>query len=159
MRLYFLTFVSILVATVSCAQSDSSENNEIFFTSCLETQPMYPGGREAMVKLFNDSMNYPETALKEGIGGTVIVQYVVDTFGNTLDIQVYQSICDELDQEAIRLTSLLKGWTPATHNLQKTRSFHRQPFTFVIDEVEQITLEYNKKPAANIAFAKYRAGQ
>ena len=140
MRICFLTLVSILIATISSAQSDSTETTEIFFTSCLETQPIYPGGKEAMFKLFNDSMNYPQGAVKQGIGGTVIVQYIVDTFGNTIDIQVSQSICDELDKEAMRLASLLKGWVPATHNFRKIKSFRRQPFTFVIDEVELITL-------------------
>ncbi len=150
MRLYFLTVVSILIATISCAQSDSTETSELFFTSCFETEPIYPGGKEAMFKLFNDSMNYPEGAVKQGIAGTVIVQYIVDTFGYTIDIQVCQSICDELDKEAMRLTSLLKGWVPATHNSGKIKSFRRQPFTFVIDEVELITLNTIKNTAATM---------
>ena len=140
MKLYFLILVSILIGHVCSAQSDRSKNSEIIFTTCLEIQPIYPGGKGAMFQLFNDSMNYPEEAVKQGIGGTVIIRYIVDTFGNTIDIQVCQSICDELDKEAIRLVSLLKGWTPAINNSQKIRSFRRQPFTFVIDEVELITL-------------------
>ena len=81
-------------------------------------------------------MKYPAQAEKQGIGGKVIIQYTVDTFGNTVNIKVYKGVCDDLNQEAIRLTSLLKNWIPATQNGKKINSVDRlQPFFFIADKV------------------------
>lgn len=88
-------------------------------------------------------MNYPEQAEKQEIGGKVIIQYIIDTFGNTTDIKVYEGVCNDLNQEAMRLTYLLRGWTPAAQNGKRINSVNKQPFIFVIDEVKLLTKNYD----------------
>ena len=83
-----------------------------------------------MRKLFTQNMRYPKTAEKQGIGGKIIVQYAVDTFGNTIDVKIIKGVRDDLDKEAIRLIKLLKDWIPATLNGHKTTHYLMQPFTF-----------------------------
>ncbi len=137
MKIYFLSIAFILGGQLCFSQFDSLKQSEVVFTSgCLEIPPKYPGGRDAIIKLFTDSMKYPAQAEKQGIGGKVIIQYTVDTFGNTVNIKVYKGVCDDLNQEAIRLTSLLKNWIPATQNGKKINSVDRlQPFFFIADKV------------------------
>ena len=76
-------------------------------------------------------MQYPKKADSQGLGGKVIVQYVIDTFGNTTDVKIFQGVRKDLNNEAIRITRLLKGWTPATLHNKKIISYKRQPFIFI----------------------------
>ena len=137
MKIYYLTIVFIFGGQLCFSQFDSLKQSEVVFTSgCLEIPPKYPGGQDAIIKLFTDSMNYPAQSEKQGIGGKVIIQYTVDTLGNTVNMKVYKGVCDDLNQEAIRLISLLKNWIPATQNGKKINSVDRlQPFYFIADKV------------------------
>jgi TonB family protein len=99
---------------------------------CEEIPPLYPGGKNAISKLFEDSVKLPKNS--DCITGKVIVQFVVDKSGKVCDIRIAQSLRADLDKEAIRLIGLLKKWKPGLHNNIKIKSFQRQPITFIIDD-------------------------
>jgi TonB family protein len=117
---------------VSFTQPASAEKSDsIIFFYCDEILAEYPGGQTAIIKLFTDSMRYPIKAERQGIGGKVIVQYMVDTFGNTTGIKILQGVRNDLNNEAIRLIKLLRGWTPASLHNKKFNAYWRQPFIFI----------------------------
>lgn len=105
-----------------------------FEGGCDEIPPKYPGGVAAMKKLFADSMNYPKKAEQQGIGGKVLITYMIDTFGYTTNIKIYKGVREDLNNEAIRLVKMLKGWQPATANGHKIVYYERQPFLFIPEE-------------------------
>lgn len=120
---------------VSFSQSASSEKSDfLIFFYCDEIPAKYPGGQKGINKLFADSMRYPIQAERQGVCGRVIVQYVIDTFGNTTDVKRLSGVRGDLNNEAIRLTRLLKGWTPATLHNKKINAYRRQPFIFMTDK-------------------------
>jgi len=122
----------ILLELASFSQLSSSvKSDSVVFYYCDEMPAKYPGGQEAMIKIFADSMRYPIQAEKQDIGGRVIVQYIIDTFGNTTDVKLLEGIREDLNNEAIRLTRILNGWTPATLHKEKIISYRRQPFIFI----------------------------
>jgi TonB family protein len=148
MRLIFFTAILILLTKFSFSQIDlSKENADIIFPQCFEIPPKYPGGREAIVKLFADSMRYPTDAENKKIGGRVIVQYIINTQGYITDVKLEQGVKEDLDQEALRLIKLLRRWVPATLNGKKINYCQRQPFLFIVDsESEQKSSE--QKPCS-----------
>ena len=123
------TLVLALLAQITYSQSDSLQlfEDSIFNSGCIEFPPKYPGGHAAMERFFVANLRYPDG--EEGINGKIIIQFAVDTFGNVINIKISKGICHELDQEAIRLIRLLKGWTPATLNGRKIVYYLTQPFT------------------------------
>lgn len=148
MKIILFTLILILLTKFSFSQIDlSKENTDIIFSHCLEIPPKYPGGRDAIVKLFADSMRYPTEAGNKGTGGRVIVQYIINTKGYVTDVKIEQGIRWDLDEEALRLIKLLKRWVPATLNGKKINYFQRQPFLFIVDsESEQKPTE--QKPCS-----------
>lgn len=74
--------------------------------------PVYPGGIDALKETVIKNLQFPEAALKAGISGSVLVNYTIDTEGKVQNIKVMQGLSPECDAEAIRVTSLLKGWEP-----------------------------------------------
>lgn len=70
--------------------------------------PKYPGGKKALDDFIKSNLKYPEEALENKIEGTVSVEYDVDVFGNVILAKVKHGIGYGCDEEAIRLTKLLK---------------------------------------------------
>lgn len=95
-----------------------------------EVLPEFPGGMSGMSRIIEDHMEYPKTALKEGIGGRVIVGFTIDTTGSVQDIHILKGIRDDLDQEAMRLVGLLRKWKPAMVNDKKVKVKFTLPLTF-----------------------------
>lgn len=134
LRKFLSTLLLLHFIHSSFAQRKTQEQDDLIFTGgCVELPPKYPGGQPAMLRLISDSMRYPNVMEKLRIGGTVVIEYTVDTFGNTTNIKLHKGVCYDLDREALRLVALLKGWTPATQNGKKINSTRRQPFVFVPD--------------------------
>jgi len=74
--------------------------------------PVYTGGIDAIKETVAKNLHYPEAALKSGISGTVLVNFTVDPEGKVQNVRIMQGLSPECDAEALRVTSLLKGWSP-----------------------------------------------
>lgn len=109
----FVYIIIILFANVSLAQKDSVE---VF--SNPQTSPEFPGGLVAQTKFIKDNFMYPTSAKEKGISGKCYVSFVIDTIGQIKNIKVLKGIkdCSECDEEAIRLTSVMPNWIPASLN-------------------------------------------
>ncbi len=82
-----------------------------------EVMPDFKGGPAMMYKYVYEHIKYPVQARKNGVSGTVIIQFVVNDQGNLTDIQVVKGPGSGLDEEAIRVVNLMNEehmWIPAT---------------------------------------------
>lgn len=105
---------------------------------CIEIAPKYPGGHEAMKRLFANNVKYLTATKGQHQNSEVVIIFKVDTLGNTSDIRVVKSSQTNFDQEAIRLIRLLKGWTPATINGKKTNYYFCQPIIFRTCKIHKV---------------------
>jgi len=81
----------------------------------METLPQYKEGGHALYQFINEHLEYPKEALDKKIRGTVLVRITVSKTGDVTGYRVDHSVSSELDQEALRLVSLLKDkWNPGT---------------------------------------------
>ncbi|RPD42211.1 energy transducer TonB [Chitinophaga barathri] len=105
-----MPFRYILSLILLLAFSGASAQSRII---TLEKPPRFKGGDEALDYLLTRNIRYPATAEKEGIGGVVIVQFIVDSSGQVWDISVPNGLHQDLDAEAIRVIALTDGkWEP-----------------------------------------------
>jgi len=70
--------------------------------------PTYPGGKKALDEFIKANLKYPEEALKNKVEGTVAVEYDVDAFGKVIATRLKHGIGYGCDEEAIRITQMLK---------------------------------------------------
>ncbi len=77
-----------------------------------EQMPEYIGGVEEMIKFLQKNVKYPKTARRKGIEGRVLVQFVVTNDGSITDAEVIKSVCEEIDNEALRVVNAMQKWTP-----------------------------------------------
>ena len=98
----------------------------------VEQMPMYPGGDAELLKFIGVNTTYPEAAKKNNIQGRVIVRFIVNTQGNTEDPTVLKGVDPLLDQEAIRVVSLLTGFQPGMQGGKAVPVWYMVPITFTL---------------------------
>jgi TonB family protein len=103
----------------------------------------FPGGQEAFSKWMSENFQYPDSCMKEGIQGKVILQFVVNTDGSIVDVKPVRSPHPALTEAAIQIVKKMPRWIPAEHEGKKVRCRFNLPFMFRLsyDETKNKTEE------------------
>lgn len=79
--------------------------------------PTYKGGEAAMAKFLASHVKYPRDAVKSGAQGIVIVSFIVDKTGKIRNAESKSpELHASLQQEAVRVISIMPPWVPGTIN-------------------------------------------
>jgi TonB family protein len=74
--------------------------------------PSFPGGESALMNYIARHLRYPEEARKQGIEGTVVLGFMVESDGRLSDIRLRRDIGGGCGEEAVRLVTGMPKWTP-----------------------------------------------
>ncbi len=77
--------------------------------------------KQFMEKWVYQYLKYPPNAVRDGIQGRVIVDFIIDKSGKVTDVRVVRGVSPELDEEAVRVVSASPKWRPARLNRAKVR--------------------------------------
>lgn len=75
-------------------------------------------------------VKYPDSAIRNGIQGKVMVEFIVDKDGKVTDARVVKGVDPELDAEAIRVVSASPKWKPGWVKGNKVRTSLTIPVEF-----------------------------
>jgi protein TonB len=95
-----------------------------------EQMPAFPGGEVALHRYLATQTKYPAEALRRGVSGQVVVQFVVDEQGRVLEPRVVKSTDADFNAEALRLVWLMPWWTPGRQQQQAVRVRCTLPISF-----------------------------
>lgn len=84
-----------------------------------DTPARFPGGDLEMFRFIKLNKNFPEPLKSEGVKGSVLVKFVVNTQGRIENIQLVEGFHPVLNQDALRVVRAMPRWTPAEHQGQK----------------------------------------
>ena len=108
---------------------EEEEEEEIFVV--VEQMPELIGGLAAVQK----HITYPEMALKAGIEGRVVVQFLIDKDGNVQDPIVVRGIGGGCDEEALKAVQKVK-FIPGRQRGKPVVVRYSMPVTFKLQESE-----------------------
>jgi protein TonB len=96
-----------------------------------ETMPEYPGGVGEMMKFVAKNTKYPKTASDSSWKGKVIVKFTVDTIGRIIETSITKSSGYAiLDNEALRVISMLPAWKPGKQKGKNAAVWYTIPINF-----------------------------
>ena len=96
-----------------------------------EEMPEYPGGMSAMMNFIMENIKYPKDAKKAGKDGRVICSFIIDKEGKVTEVHVAQSSgTQSLDEEAVRLVSLMPDWKPGKDKGEPVSVLYTIPVLF-----------------------------
>ena len=133
MRRFLLLVTVVLSAmSVSVAMADdpaTKETEEIIYCP-LEIPPQFPGGDLALMEWIKQNKVYPQEAIAKGIEGRVIVKFTVEEDGTVTNGEIMKGVDPLLDNEALRLVSIMPKWTPGSFAGEVTRATYAFPVLF-----------------------------
>lgn len=94
------------------------------------TEAAYPGGTPELMMFLMANLKYPEEAERNNEQGQVIIAFELTADGDVKSIKVDKSVSKSLDAEALRVSSLIRKFTPATLNGTPVESTYRLPINF-----------------------------
>lgn len=109
----------------------NDEDEKTIFT-VVDKNPEFPGGVEALYAFLSKNINYPSAARETGIQGRVFCQFVVNTDGSIVDVQVVKGVDPDLDAEAIAVIKKMPKWKAGEQNKKKVRVRYTLPIVFKI---------------------------
>ena len=100
----------------------------------VEQMPKFPGGEEALMKFINEHIKYPQSALKQGTQGTVMLRFVVTSTGDIGEVQILKGLMNEdCNNEAKRVVKSLPKFNPGMQRGHPVSVWYTAPVRFVIE--------------------------
>ena len=108
----------------------------VAYNDC-DQRPMFlnssdPG--QFMEKWVYQYLKYPEKALREGVQGRVIVDFIIGKDGKVYDVKVVRGVSPELDAEAVKVISASPKWKPGRFAGEKVRVSMTVPVEFRLEK-------------------------
>lgn len=85
------------------------------------TPPTYVGGQSDMKKFFADNANPRKPAIETAGYGEVIVEFTVTETGEVTNAKLQARVSVNMDEEALRLVSMMPKWNPGLINGEPSR--------------------------------------
>jgi TonB family protein len=79
-------------------------------------------------------LKYPQSAIRNGIQGTVMIQFIIEKDGKVTDVKVVKGVDEELDAEALKVVSASPKWKPGKVSGSKVRSSLTLPVEFRLEK-------------------------
>jgi TonB family protein len=108
------------------------EYREEFEYNKIEIQPEFKGGMSALAKYLQENIKYPKKAKNLEIEGKVFVEFYVNKEGEVGEVKIKLGVHDLLNNEALRVVSLMPAWTPGQLRGQPAKVRFILPIKFTL---------------------------
>ena len=115
--------------TAKAQKTVVSQSNQSVYDQ-VEQMPEFPGGMPAMIEFLQTNLKYPKDAIKQQVGGRVMVMFVVETDGTLSNVRVARNVFPSLDSEAVRVVKTMPKWKPGKEKGQPVRVNFTLPVVF-----------------------------
>ncbi len=122
----------------SKSESDDDDDDDMIMGMIVgEHRAEFPGGDRALLDFLKSNLVYPKAAQDSSIQGRVIVRFTVEKDGSITDVEVARSVYPVLDEEAVRVVSMMPKWQPAMRKGDPIRSKFSLPIYFRLADEEK----------------------
>ena len=105
------------------------------YSSGMEQKAQFKGGDKAFQRYVMDNFTYPARCQENGIGGSVLLRFVVDVDGSIVNIQVLEvsTKCPEFAKEAVRILKNSPRWIPGMYNGRFVKLYRELPLKMAVN--------------------------
>jgi protein TonB len=117
------------------------------------SKPVYSGGEKALLAFVKSQVKYPKVEVADRKKGYVEVRVDINSKGKVIGAKIAKSLGKRYDQEALRVTKLLRWEVPGSGGRGSKVIFHRSvrvPFNppAVVKQKKKNTMTYRITPTA-----------
>ena len=133
-KLVLLSMMAVLcLMTANAQKTVVSQSNQNVYDQ-VEEMPEFPGGMPALIEFLQTNIKYPKDAIKQEVGGRVMVMFVVETDGSISNVRVARKVFPSLDEEAVRVVKTMPKWKPGKEKGRLVRVNYTLPVVFSINK-------------------------
>lgn len=126
-----LTFcIALLAFSGLYAQTTQADANDNKVFTIVQQKPEFQGDINTWL---SNNLVYPKQAIDSNIQGTVYVSFIVERDGSVSGTKVIRGVNNLLDNESIRVVSIMPKWTPGMQNGQTVRVQYMIPIHFTLN--------------------------
>lgn len=104
-------------------------SNKVF--RYADKMPSFPGGEKALMQYLHDHIQYPKDARRNGISGTVVVQFTVNKDGSLSDLAtIGKHLGGGLEQESIAVVKGMPDWIAGSNKGRKVNVRYSLPIRY-----------------------------
>lgn len=103
------------------------------FVDVPDVMPEFPGGEPALLAWIGKHVKYPQLPRESGIEGKVYIRFAVTKSGKVDKVTVVRGVHEMLDNEAVRVISMLPKWAPALVKGKPVNVWYTVPIHFKLD--------------------------
>ncbi|MBA4298530.1 protein TonB [Algoriphagus alkaliphilus] len=129
--LVFLTSFSAFSQMENLTARNGSDSSSIVPFRDMEL-PSFVGGQEAFISYIKMGIEYPKLPFKQGVEGTVLVNFRISKHGKILNPYVSKSVHPDLDERALELVKNMPDWIPASQNGNPREVGYQIPIRFAL---------------------------
>lgn len=135
----YVTQLSVVVANKERSLrktrlSDFNEDpkNRVYSLSEVLIRPKFGNGdeRDFLKKWVYSYLKYPEVAIRDGIQGRVLLEFIIEADGKISNVSIVESAGEILDKEAVKVVAASPSWKPARDSRGPVRSIMTLPIEF-----------------------------
>ena len=129
-KMILISMMAVLcLMTANAQKTVVSQSNQNVFDQ-VEEMPEFPGGMPALIEFLQTNIKYPKDAIKQDVGGRVMVMFVVETDGSISNVRVARKVFPSLDKEAVRVVKAMPKWKPGKEKGRPVRVNFTLPVVF-----------------------------
>ena len=133
MKFSFL-LILIIASLFSYCQTDTVKKYEpTEIVDALESMPYFAGERESLSKYVNTNSIYTRKAIKEGVEGTVFIQFWIEKDGSISNPKVIRGLSHELDSISLNIIQTMPKWIPGTQRGNPVKVAYTIPIKFRLE--------------------------
>lgn len=126
-----LSSVSSATITIDTPSSDKVSENPL---KAPDKMPEFPGGMQKLMTFIGENVKYPQEAIKNKTEGNVFVRFIISKTGKVTNPQIIRGVSKELDEEALRVVSMLPDFIPGEDNGKKVPVEFTIPIKFKLNK-------------------------
>lgn len=101
----------------------ANDNNIVYNTAGIDTEPKFQGGIEAFDGFIKQNFKSP----KEGLKGKIYTTFIIEKDGSLSDIKILRDLGEGTGAEAERVLKLSPKWIPGKQDNKEVRVLYSFP--------------------------------
>ena len=123
--IYLLLFISL-----TCFSQKNGVVASPILYLYVDEMPKFIGGQSALKKFIDTNLKWPGEFDGQG---TVLTSFIINKDGSVKNIKIEKELCNECNNEAIRIIKLFPKWSPGKINHEKVEVMIYLPIKFKME--------------------------
>ena len=96
----------------------NAKGESVYTQATVDTRATFLHGNEEqfLKRWVYEYIKYPDSAVRNGIEGRVVAEFVVDSKGKVMDVVIIKGVDEELDAQVVKVIKASPKWKPAKLN-------------------------------------------